>query len=137
MVPRGMGLAQNVAIQVKGGAFDNAVLEGKFSYDPPEVLSYQPRNGAPRGAQIVTIYVIYTHTHTHTHTHICVCVCVGVCVCVCVCIGVCRGADSHGLWPQLWTRRHLARHFSRWAHLPRVLLGTCIVKRPQYSAFLQ
>jgi hypothetical protein len=56
MVPRGMGLAQNVAIQVKGGAFDNAVLEGKFSYDPPEVLSYHPHNGAPRGGQMVTVY---------------------------------------------------------------------------------
>ena len=56
MVPRGMGIAQNVAIQVKGGAFDNAVLEGKFSYDPPEVLSFHPKAGAPRGGQMVTVY---------------------------------------------------------------------------------
>ena len=45
-----------MAIQIKGGAFDNAVLEGKFSYDPPEVLSYHPKSGAPRGGQMVTIF---------------------------------------------------------------------------------
>ena len=43
-----MGMGQDVAIQIKGGAFDNAVLAGQFSYDPPEVLSYHPKNGAPR-----------------------------------------------------------------------------------------
>ncbi len=48
-------MGQDVAIQIKGGAFDNAVLAGQFSYDPPEVLSYHPKNGAPRGGQMVTI----------------------------------------------------------------------------------
>jgi hypothetical protein len=50
-----MGMAHDVEIQIKGGAFHRAVLEAKFSYDPPEIFSYHPRGGAPRGGQMVTI----------------------------------------------------------------------------------
>ena len=55
MVPHGMGQAQDVSIRTGTGAFDDATLEGKFTYEPPEIQSFHPRGGAPRGGQMVTV----------------------------------------------------------------------------------
>eukprot|EP00961_Rhodomonas_salina_P201297 2715370-Rhodomonas_salina.1 len=52
MVPKGMGLEQDVQVETK---HSTGQLEGRFTYDPPEVLSYHPRNGAVRGGTMVTI----------------------------------------------------------------------------------
>mmetsp|Transcript_6729 Transcript_6729/g.15523 ORF Transcript_6729/g.15523 Transcript_6729/m.15523 type:complete len:950 (-) Transcript_6729:93-2942(-) len=53
MVPKGMGLEQTVTVMMKNK--QQADLPAKFSYEPPEILSYNPRNGAVRGGQMVTI----------------------------------------------------------------------------------
>ena len=53
MIPKGMGLEQTVTVMMKNN--QQADLPAKFSYEPPEILSYHPRNGAVRGGQMVTI----------------------------------------------------------------------------------
>jgi len=52
MVPRGMGTGLPVTVDTRGAS---ASVEGKFTYEPPTIDSYHPRNGPPRGGFWVTI----------------------------------------------------------------------------------